>query len=171
MPPKIVYPRNRFVPNKQGSVSTAKAVQNIISAPRNNYKSSTGVPQFPAFNSNLSMEQVRQIIQEQPRCTGIPFTAPLGQFTIQNNQLPGDARLFLGLMFTSSIDPSDTFNMILNNNKIIDSASIMLHSMSASWCITTQYYQYLQPLTGKDVFNFQLNTIAGMTGTLQLHYI
>lgn len=161
----------KFIPNRSGNVSTANAVQRIIQAPRNRSKSATGVPQFPAFNSNLSMEQVRQMIQEQPRCTGIPFVAPTGQFTINNVQLPGDARLFLGLIFTPASDVSDTFNMVLNNNKIIDSASIYLHSNLNSFSITTQYYQYLQPLTGKDVFNFQLNTIAGMTGVLQIHYI
>ena len=112
--------------------TTQSDVHDIISSARNLHKSPTGVPQFPAFNSNLSMQDVRQFIQMQPRCTGVPFTAPLGQFTINNIQLPGDARLFLGLIFTA--DPrgfgvnTNTFTMTLNNNKIIDNASIDLHS-------------------------------------------
>jgi hypothetical protein len=148
-----------------------QAVHNIISSARNLNKSETGTPQFPAFNSNLSMQDVRKFIQQQPRCTGVSFSAPLGQFVINNIQLPGDARLFLGLLFTTSISDTDTFTMTLNNNKIIDNASILLHSINNSASVTTQYYQYLQPLTGKDIFTFQLNTGGAFKGVLQLHYI
>jgi len=163
--------QNRIIKRR----TTQSDVHDIISSARNLHKSPTGVPQFPAFNSNLSMQDVRQFIQMQPRCTGVPFQAPLGQFTINNIQLPGDARLFLGLIFNTDgrvfIGSQGTFTMTLNNNKIIDNASIDLHSNLNSQSITTQYYQYLQPLTGKDVFNFQLNTGGETTGLLQLHYI
>jgi len=148
-----------------------QTVNNIISSPRNLHKSPTGVPQFPAFNSNLSLTDVRKFIQQQPRCTGVSFSAPLGQFVINNIQLPGDARLFLGLIFTSTVSDTDTFTMTLNNNKIIDNASIFLHATNNSASVTTQYYQYLQPLTGKDIFTFQLNTGGAFKGVLQLHYI
>jgi len=161
----------RYGLNKRVTPSIRKDVANIIGSPRNVNKSPTGVPQFPAFNSNMSMQDVRQFIQMQPRCTGIPFNAPIGQFTINNIQLPGDARLFLGLVFTLVNDVSDTFTMTLNNNKIIDNASMLLHGANTNYSITTQYFEYLQPLTGKDVFTFQLNTLAGMVGVLQLHYI
>ena len=163
-------PNSRIVKRR----TTQSDVHDIISSARNLHKSPTGVPQFPAFNSNLSMQDVRQFIQMQPRCTGVPFQAPLGQFTINNIQLPGDARLFLGLIFTNTdlrAGALDTFTMTLNNNKIIDNGSIVLFSQSNSQSVTTQYYQFLQPLTGKDVFNFQLNTAGGLDGVLQLHYI
>lgn len=154
--------------------TTQSDVHDIISSARNLHKSPTGVPQFPAFNSNLSMQDVRQFIQMQPRCTGVPFTAPIGQFTINNIQLPGDARLFLGLIFGNTglrASDTDTFTMTLNNNKIIDNGSIVLFSSANSQSVTTQYYQFLQPLTGKDVFTFQLNTAGGYQSVLQLHYI
>jgi len=117
------------------------------------------------------MQDVRQFIQMQPRCTGVPFVATAGNFLINNIQLPGDARLFLGLVFTQTQSDADTFTMTLNNNKIIDNGAIILHSIVNGASITTQYFEYLQPLTGKDIFTFQLNTIGGMVGTLQLHYI
>lgn len=163
---------NRYNLNKTTTPQTRSDVQKIISAPKNLHKSPTGVPQFPAFNSNMSMQDVRKFIQMQPRCTGVPFVATGGNFLINNIQLPGDALLFLGLIFTPSLTPlQDTFTMTLNNNRIIDNASIDLHSITNSYSITTSYYEYLQPLTGKDIFTFQLNTFAGQTGILDLHYI
>ena len=161
---------NKYNLSKRITPSVRKDVADIIGAPRNVHKSPTGVPQFPAFNSNLSMQDVRKFIQMQPRVTGVPFQAPLGLFQINNIQLPGDARLFLGLMFTPGAIASDAFTMTLNNNKIIDNASIGLNSQDNGASITTGYFEFLQPLTGKDVFNFQLNT-GGLSGILQLHYI
>ena len=161
-----------FNPKRIHTSQSRKDIASIIGSPRNVNKSPTGTPQFPAFNSNLSMQDVRKFIQMQPRCTGVPFNATAGNFLINNIQLPGDARLFLGLMFTKVPTPdTDTFTMTLNNNKVIDNANINLHSLNNNACITTQYFEYLQPLTGKDIFAFQLNTTAGMIGTLQLHYI
>jgi len=158
------------------NINTAMTKQNlvdigdIIGAPRNLHKSPTGTPQFPAFNSNLSMQDVRRFAQEQPRVTGVPFNATLGQFTINNIQIPGDARLFLGLIFTKGALETDTFTLTLNNNKIIDNASIQLQSIDNAYSVATGYFQFLQPLTGKDVFKIDLIT-AGLQGTLQLHYI
>lgn len=158
------------------NINTAMTRQNlldisdIIGSPRNLHKSPTGTPQFPAFNSNLSMNDVRRFAQEQPRVTGVPFNAALGQFTINNIQIPGDARLFLGLVFTAGASNTDTFTLTLNNNKIIDNASIQLQSQDNAFSITTGYFQFLQPLTGKDVFKIDLVT-AGLQGVLQLHYI
>ena len=163
---------NRYNLKNTITKTTRKDVADIIGSPRNVHKSPTGVPQFPAFNSNMSMTDVRKFIQMQPRCTGVPFNATAGNFLIQNIQLPGDARLFLGLVFTKppTFD-TDAFTMTLNNNRIIDNGNIGLHSYLNGYSITTQYFEYLQPLTGKDIFAFQLNTAAGMQGMVQLHYI
>lgn len=161
---------NRYNLNKRITPQVRQDVADIIGSPKNLNKSPIGTPQFPAFNSNMSMTDVRKFINMQPRVTGVPFTAPLGQFTINNIQLPGDARLFLGLIFTPKSINTDTFSMTLNNNKIIDNASIILNAQENSYSITTGYFEFLQPLTGKDVFRFDLFT-AGLSGVLQLHYI
>jgi len=161
---------NRYNLSKRITPGVRKDVYNMISSPKTANKSAIGTPQFPAFNSNMSMQDVRKFINMQPRITGVPFIASLGQFTINNIQLPGDARLLLGVIFTTGSAVTDTFTMTLNNNKIIDNASIQLNSQDNGPSITTGYFEFLQPLTGKDVFRFDLFT-SGLTGTLQLHFI
>lgn len=161
---------NRYNLSNRITPQVRQDVAKIIGAPKNLHKSDIGTPQFPAFNSNMSMQDVRKFINMQPRITGVPFTAPLGQFTINNIQLPGDARLLLGLIFTFDNIVTDTFTMTINNNKIIDNASIPLNSQGNSQAITMGYFEFLQPLTGKDVFKFDLFT-SGLQGVLQLHYI
>jgi hypothetical protein len=92
-----------------------------------------------------------------------------GSLLICNRVLPVFL-LLLGVIFTTGAVTTDTFTMTLNNNKIIDNASIQLNSQDNGASITTGYYEFLQPLTGKDVFRFDLFT-SGLTGTLQLHFI
>jgi len=149
------------------------SIKNIIHAQRNSTvgKSAVGTPQYPGAASGLTQSQSRQLIREQPRVTGIPFVASAGSFTINNIEIPGDATLFLGLMFTPTGNAMDTFTMAINNNKIIDNGSVKLHSPDNSQSIKSQYFPYMQPLTGKDVLAFQLQTTSGLTGVLQLHYI
>ena len=156
-------------------VNRGNAIQKIISRPQTNRGgaggSRTGAPQFPGANSGLSIPQLQNLIQQQPRCTGVNFVAPAGNFTIQQIALPGDAKLLLGIIFTPGASNSDTFNLSINNNKVVDNASIFLHSSANSQSIKTQYYEYLQPLSGKDAFEIVLNTSAGLTGVIDFHYI
>lgn len=148
-----------------------RLLNRIATANRNQFLPSTGTPQFPGYTSGANIDQIRDIIKDQERCTGLSFTAPIGAGTLQAIQLPGDARMFLGFIFTNSVNVGDTFTMTINNNKIIDTASIRLHSIENSQSIKTKYYPYTQPLSGQDKIQFTLNTIAGMTGVIQLHYI
>jgi len=148
-------------------------LQNIIKAVRNTKvgKSPIGTPQYGGSQTGLSIQQSRQLIREQPRVTGVPFVASAGSFIVNNIELPGDSTLLLGFMFTPSFDVSDTFTIAINNNKIIDNASIFLHSPDNSQSIDSQFFPYMQPLTGKDLINVVLQTVGGMTGVLQIHYI
>ena len=49
-------------PKRIQTNQTRKDIASIIGSPRNLHKSPTGVPQFPAFNSNLSMQDVRKAV-------------------------------------------------------------------------------------------------------------
>jgi hypothetical protein len=129
-------------------------------------RSSIGTPGNPT-----ATKAGKRMMDNQKRCQGVPFTAPAGASLVNNINLPGDARLFLGLIFTSGAGDQDTFNLTLNNNLIIDNAAIALHDPQMSGSITSHYFPYNQPLTGKDIFNIAINSVAGFSGVLEIHYI
>jgi hypothetical protein len=181
---RVIYQpaRRTFTPQRGGSssrlpvmVNGASARQAIIQRPQNNArsvgKSRTGAPTFPGSNSGMSIEQIQNYISQQKRVTGVSFTAGAGTSQVQNIQLPGDIKLFLGLIFTPTTDNADTFNIAINNNLFIDNGSIFLHSSDNSQSIKSQYFEYSQPLSGKDSFDIEITSAAGLTGVLQLHYI
>lgn len=144
---------------------------NLIKTSNKNDHRPNGVPQFPGFNSGMSIEEVRRMIKDQPRTTGVRFAVAVGPDEIQNINLPGDARLFLGLIFTTVTDDSDIFTMSINNEKIVDNGSMLLHSIANPHNLQRSYFEYLRPLSGKDQLQFTTDTIGGMTGVLELHYI
>lgn len=146
--------------------------QNLINAKTNAHKTPGGAPQFPGYNTGAGIEAIRKLIGEQPRCEGFKFVAGAATATTINGiQLPGDARIFLGLIFTTFDKPIDTFSLTINNNIIIKNGSCQLHAMNNSASTTELYFPYPQPLTGTDLIQIVVNSNAGQTGVIQLHYI
>jgi len=146
-------------------------IKQLIQARKNSGKSATGAPQFPGYNTAQGIQAVRKLISEQPRVSGFKFTAGVGITTIPNVQLPGDSRVFLGLMFTGNAINNDTFTVDINNNKIINSAGISLFNIANGSSIINGYFEYTQPLTGKDTIDIEINSSAGFTGVVNLYYI
>lgn len=156
-------------------VNRQRAINQIIQQPSASRgqrgKSTQGAPQFPGEASGLSTSQLQNLIAQQPRVTGVNFTVGIGQSTLNNIKLPGDSKLLLGLIFTPTTDNRDVFNVSINNNKIVDNASLFLHSSDNSQSIKSQYFEYIQPLSGKDSIVIDITTQTGLSGVLQLHYI
>ena len=147
-------------------------LQRLITARTQRGKTAPGAPQFPGYNTGAGIAAIRKLIQEQPRCSGFPFVAGAAtQTNINNIQLPGDARIFLGLIFTTFAATGDTFTLSINNNVIIQNGSCQLHAMNNSASITELYFPYPQPLTGTDKIEIVVTSIAGQSGVLQLHFI
>lgn len=152
-------------------VNKQQAINKIIGNPQQIGKSRTGAPNFPGENSGLSIPQLQNLIQQQPRCTGVAFVVGAGTNKVNNINLPGDSKLLLGIIFTPTEDVTDTFDMSINNNKVVDNGSVYLHSSDNSQSISSQYFEYIQPLSGKDSFDIEITSQAGLTGVLQFHYI
>jgi len=163
---------HKFNTPGRGKVANSVNLQNLINARKNANKTPGGAPQFPGYNTGAGIAAIRKLIGEQPRCEGFKFNAGAATATTINSvQLPGDARIFLGLIFTTFDKPVDTFSLTINNNLIIKNGSCQLHAMNNSQSITELYYPYPQPLTGTDLIEIVVNSNAGQVGVVQLHYI
>ena len=139
---------------------------------RSSGKSDTGAPIFPGTGSGLTVEEIRELISQQPRQTGFTVNVSAGENIFDNLKLPGDSRLLLGInwnatQLTSSID---SYTLTVNNNKIVDSVPILLSSTQAGGgglnYAVDPYIPLLQPLSGSDDLEIVYN--AGTVGTVQL---
>ncbi len=139
---------------------------------RNNAgKNSNGAPQFPGAQNGLTVDQIREIIQNQPRQFGLTTQVAAGNNPIQGIKLPGDSRLLLGINWNSVqvTAATDTYNFSVNNNKIVQNVPALLNSTGiGSNGITfaeKPYVPLMQPLSGQDTF--EMDYTAGAPGTVQ----
>ena len=139
---------------------------------RSSGKSDTGAPIFPGTGSGLTVEQIRELISQQPRQTGYTVNVSAGENILDNLKLPGDSRLLLGINWnaTQITTATDTYTLTVNNNKIIDTVSILLNSTQTGGggmaYSDDPYIPLLQPLSGSD--NLEIVYNAGANGTIQL---
>lgn len=126
---------------------------------------------LPGSNTGLNVAQIRKAVGELPRCLGVRFTTQVGTTNIQNINFPGDSRLFLGIVFLTKADPLDQFTLTINNNLIVQNGSVVAHSLEPA-LINSQYYEYPQPLSGKDTIEVTYTSAVGNTNNIiEFHYI
>jgi len=126
---------------------------------------------MPGSNTGMTSPAIRKAVAELPRCLGVKFAVNVGSTAVQNINLPGDARLFLGLVFLKVADDLDQFTLTINNNLMIQQGSTKAHSLEPS-LINSQYYEYPQPLSGKDTIEITYTSgVGNINNIVELHYI
>jgi hypothetical protein len=132
-------------------------------------KTPIGTPIFPGTQGGLSIDQVRHYIENQKRVTGISFAAGVGNTTV-NVELPGDARLLLGICFDMN-DQGATFDLTINNGGVIDNGSVQTHVMlNPMNGINYIFYNY--PLSSKTSIDLVYTSVlGGLTQHVDFIYI
>ena len=142
-------------------------------------------PQFPGQKRPgvPSIESIRKLISRQKKIKGYTFEVPTGnsQFNIE---LPGIARVFLGLVMYGANRPEpddvklccetfvniDSMQFIINNELIIDQLDPNFISFGL---MDTEYYFIPRPLSGQDTITitFTNNGALSETTKLAVYYI
>jgi hypothetical protein len=127
---------------------------------------------LPGSNTGMNVAQIRKATNELPRALGVKFITQVGSVNIQNINLPGDVRLFLGIIFLTQADDLDQFTLTINNNLIVQSGSVKLNTPFNSQAITTQYFEYPQALSGKDSIEVTYqSSVANINNIIEFHFI
>ena len=130
--------------------------------------------QFPGKTKTNTIEQIRKWTKEQKKIKGFNFTIAIGN-SIQNLQLPGEARFLLGFKIFTSTPPSMVdFSIILNNEQMIDGANINVMNILPT--AGNNYQEYLpinRQLSGQDTLDisFRNNDGAAYLSTLMAFYL
>lgn len=132
-------------------------------------KSKDGAPFFPGAGHGLSIDEIRELISQQPRCSGFTFNVAPGSQTIPNIKLVGDVRLLLGIWFTEITAQNDEFTFSVNSAKICDNGIVSAHWFQNGAYPATgfPYVPYNMPLTGQDNFELVYNSKNGAGGEVQ----
>lgn len=132
----------------------------------------TNTPQFPGSRSGDKIEEVRNWIKKQKRAKGYRFPIQNGQDNLQQLQLSGTARIFLGFSLfiedtTAAVIPTETF-FTINNEIIIDGVAPIFFSPDF---MDDEYYFFPRPLNGMDNITMNFTGVAGNVVYAVMYYI
>ena len=113
----------------------------------------------PGQNMGLSLEQVKNLVDNAEKVVGVSFTSTAGTVT-PNIQLPATAKYIKGIVFAGNPANSDTFTLLINEERAIQTAGV------AAYQATTGkpqkgYVDFMRPVASATAVNLNYTSIAG----------
>lgn len=149
---------NNFVNKKiAGSVVTDAAFGKTNSA-------------HPGQNMGMSLEQVKKLVDNAEKVTGVTFTTTAGTVT-PNIQLPSTAKYIKGIVFCGSPAVTDTFTLLINEERAIASAGALAYQATTGKP-QKGYVDFFRPVASATAVTLNFTSIAGGTTVIfQVVYI
>ena len=130
--------------------------------------------QFPGSGAGMSIEQLRAYTKDQKKIKGFRFAIPVS-VSLQNLQLPGEARFLLGFKIFTATQPFLVgFSILLNNEQIVDNANVnMLNILSIASNNQQEYLKIHRMLSGQDTLTIQFDNqdVAAYDAHLMAFYL
>ena len=124
----------------------------------------------PGQNMGLSLEQVKKLVDNAQKVKGTSFTSIAGT-TQPNVQIPATAKYIVGFSFAGTITAADTFNLIINNERAIDTGSVQAYQVNTGKP-EKAYYDFFRPVASATAINIEYTSaVAGSAVVFQLIYI
>lgn len=126
---------------------------------------------YPGQNLGMSLDQVKNLVENAEKVTGTSFTTSLGTST-PNVQLPSTAKLIKGFSFAGTIDPADTFDLLINEERAISQGSVQAFFASTSKPSLKNYYDFMRPVASATAITINFNTtVAGNRVVIHFVYV
>lgn len=125
---------------------------------------------YAGQNMGLTLDQVKQMVDNARKVIGTSFTTTVGTVT-PNIQLPATAKLIKGFVFSGAPLVTDTFDLLVNEEKIVSTGSVNSFQ-SQTGKPQLGYFELSRPVASSTAV--QLNytsTAAGNTVIFQVVYI
>jgi hypothetical protein len=124
----------------------------------------------PLQNMGLSLEKVKELVDKAQKVIGISFTSVAGT-TQPNIQIPATAKYMVGFCFAGAGATTDTFDLIINNERCIDNGSTQAYQI-ATGRPDMAYFNFFRPVAGATAINLDYTSIAGGTAVVfQIIYV
>lgn len=115
----------------------------------------------PMQNMGLSLEKVKELVDKAQKVIGVSFTSIAGT-TQPNIQIPATAKYMVGFCFAGAGANTDTFDLIINNERCIDNGSTQAYQISTGRP-DMAYYNFFRPVAGATAINLDYTSLAGGT--------
>jgi hypothetical protein len=126
---------------------------------------------YPGQNMNLSLEQVKKLVDNAEKIVGLIFTSAAGTIT-PNIQLPATAKFIKGFVFSGTPANTDTFELLINEERAISGAAVLSFQATNAKPSRKSYYDFVRPIASSTAINLNYTSIAGgATITLQVIYV
>jgi len=115
----------------------------------------------PLQNMGVSLEKVKELVDKAQKVIGVTFTSIAGT-TQPNIQIPATAKYMVGFCFAGAGATTDTFDLIINNERCIDNGSTQAYQI-ATGRPDMAYFNFFRPVAGATAINLDYTSIAGGT--------
>jgi hypothetical protein len=115
----------------------------------------------PLQNMGVSLEKVKELVDKAQKVIGVTFTSIAGT-TQPNIQIPATAKYMVGFCFAGAGAVTDTFDLIINNERCIDNGSTQAYQI-ATGRPDMAYFNFFRPVAGATAINLDYTSIAGGT--------
>ena len=123
--------------------------------------------QAPVIRNDLSnIAQVRQYMEWVKSVNGYMIDLPTGLSEFTQVNLPGTAKVMLGLKFLPLVQDGDVrndiiFSLNLNNENVIRESNLLFYTASTpNNVLAAEYNSLIRPLSGTDNFVLNFNNPA-----------
>lgn len=125
---------------------------------------------YPGQNAGMTLDQVKQLIDVAPKTIGTTFTTAAGSVT-PNVQLPSTAKYMIGFVFAGNPDAADSFDMLINEERAVDTGAVQAYSAAAGKPLAG-YFEFLRPIAGSTAINLvYTSAVAANAVNFQIVYI
>jgi len=126
---------------------------------------------YPGQNMNLSLEQVKKLVDNAEKIVGLIFTSAAGTIT-PNIQLPATAKFIKGFVFSGTPNATDTFELLINEERAISGAAVLSYQATDAKPSKKAYFDFMRPIASSTAINLNYTSIVGGgTITLQVIYV
>ena len=113
---------------------------------------------YPGQNMGLSLEQVKQLVNEAKKIQGTSFNTAIGTVT-PSIQLPATAKFIKGIIFSGTTDPADTFDLLINEERAISTGSVTSFQQQTGKP-QIGYYEFMRPVASATAINLNYTSVV-----------
>jgi len=125
---------------------------------------------FPGQNMGLTLETVKDLVENAPKVVGTTFTSAAGTVT-PNVQIPATAKYIIGFTFGGQSAATDIFDLLINEERAIDNGAVNAFAVGTGKPVEA-YFPFFRPVAGATAINLNYTSLAGGTAvTFQIHYV
>jgi hypothetical protein len=124
----------------------------------------------PGQNMGLTLDDVKQLVDEAPKVVGTTFTSAAGTVN-PNVQIPATAKYIIGFTFGGAPVATDIFDLLINEERAIDNGAVTAFAVGAGKPVEA-YFPFFRPVAGATAINLNYTSLAGgATVIFQIHYV